>query len=131
VKLVAVIGATLALVLSSTRSSAQPQPPTGDPTANPGDSFFLSESRESMANMVRAMDISPTGDVDADFVAMMVPHHQAAIEMALSELRHGHNEQLRRIAEEIIVSQLEEVARMQSASPPYPSNMQPVPDMGP
>jgi uncharacterized protein (DUF305 family) len=29
-------------------------------------------------------------------VALMVPHHQAAIEMAQSELRYGHDEQFRR-----------------------------------
>jgi uncharacterized protein (DUF305 family) len=33
------------------------------------------------------MGIRPSGDVDADFVAMMVPHHQGAIEMAQAELR--------------------------------------------
>jgi uncharacterized protein (DUF305 family) len=39
------------------------------------------------------MSIKPTGNVDQDFVAMIVPHHQGAIDMAQAELRHGHNEQ--------------------------------------
>jgi uncharacterized protein (DUF305 family) len=39
-------------------------------------------------------------DVDRDFVSMMIPHHQAAIEMAQAELRYGHNEILRRLAQE-------------------------------
>jgi uncharacterized protein (DUF305 family) len=34
----------------------------------------------------------------------MVPHHQGAIDMAQAELRYGHNEQLRRIAQGIIVT---------------------------
>jgi Domain of unknown function (DUF305) len=40
---------------------------------------------------------------------MMVPHHQGAIEMAQAELRYGHNEPLRRMAQEIIVTQLQEI----------------------
>jgi uncharacterized protein (DUF305 family) len=45
----------------------------------------------------------------------MVPHHQGAIEMAQAELRHGRNEQLRRIAQEIIVDQTQEIAAMRLA----------------
>ena len=37
----------------------------------------------------------PSGDVDTDFVAMIVQHHQGAIEMAQAELRYGRNEPLR------------------------------------
>ena len=61
------------------------------------------------------MDVKPTGDVDADFAAMMIPHHQGAIDMALAELRYGKNEQLRRIAQEIIVDQQQEIAAMRLA----------------
>ena len=61
------------------------------------------------------MAVKPSGDTDADFAAMMIPHHQGAIDMALAELRHGHNEQLRRIAQEIIVDQQQEIAAMQMA----------------
>src|SRR5258708_25586 len=61
------------------------------------------------------------GDADAAFVAMMIPHHQGAIDMARAELRDGRNEQLRRLAQEIIVTQQEEIAAMRLAvavSPP-------------
>jgi hypothetical protein len=61
------------------------------------------------------MEIKPSGDVDRDFVAMMAPHHQGAIDMAQAELRHGHNEQLRRLAQEIIVTQQQEIAAMRLA----------------
>jgi len=37
---------------------------------------FLAENDAAMDRMMVAMSITPTGDVDADFVAMMVPHHQ-------------------------------------------------------
>ncbi len=68
-----------------------------------------------MTRMMADMTIKPTGDVDADFVAMMIPHHQGAIDMAIAELRYGHNEQLRRIAQEIIVEQQQEIAAMRLA----------------
>ena len=58
-----------------------------------------------MTKMMIDMGIRPSGDVDTDFVAMMVPHHQGAIEMAQAELRYGRNEPLRRMAQEIIVTQ--------------------------
>jgi uncharacterized protein (DUF305 family) len=65
--------------------------------------------------MMDGMAVKPTGDVDRDFVAMMVPHHQGAIDMAVAVLRHGHNEQLRRLAQEIIVTQQQEIAAMRMA----------------
>ena len=43
---------------------------------------------------------------------MMVPHHQGAIEMAQAELRYGRNQLRRRMAQEIIVTQLQEIAAM-------------------
>jgi hypothetical protein len=68
-----------------------------------------------MTKMMADMAIKPTGDVDHDFVEMMVPHHQGAIDMAQAVLRHGHNEQLRRLAQEIIVTQQQEIAAMRLA----------------
>ena len=61
------------------------------------------------------MAVKPTGDVDRDFVAMMVPHHQGAIDMAQAVLRYGRNEQLRRLAQEIVVTQQQEIAAMRLA----------------
>ena len=75
----------------------------------------MSENSAAMAKMMSAMKVRPSGDVDADFVAMMVPHHQGAIDMAKAQLRYGRNEQLRRIAQEIIVTQQEEIAAMRLA----------------
>jgi uncharacterized protein (DUF305 family) len=83
--------------------------------ANPVEASFLEQNDAAMKKMMTNMAIRPTGDVDADFVAMMVPHHQGAIEMAQAELRYGRNEQLRRIAQEIIVDQQQEIAAMRLA----------------
>ena len=76
---------------------------------------FLSENDAAMNTMMADMTIKPTGDVDRDFVAMMVPHHQGAIDMAKAVLRYGHNEQLRRLAQEIVVTQQQEIAAMRLA----------------
>ena len=62
-----------------------------------------------------AMHAHFTGNIDQDFAAMMIPHHQAAIDMAVAELRYGSNPQLKRIAQEIIVDQQQEIAAMRMA----------------
>jgi hypothetical protein len=76
---------------------------------------FLSENDAAMNKMMADMTVKPTGDVDRDFVAMMVPHHQGAIDMAQAVLRYGRNEQLRRLAQEIVVTQQQEIAAMRLA----------------
>ena len=76
---------------------------------------FLSENKAAMQKMMADMDVKPSGDVDRDFVAMMTPHHQGAIDMATAELRYGRNEQLRRIAQDIVVEQQQQIAAMRSA----------------
>lgn len=90
---------------------------------------FLKENEAAMERMMSAMNVKPTGDVDVDFAAMMIPHHQGAIDMAVAELRYGSNEQLRRIAQEIIVTQRQEIAaiRLAVGQPLPPSSPAPVP----
>jgi uncharacterized protein (DUF305 family) len=83
--------------------------------SSPGDTPFMAKSHAAMARMMAAMRIVPSHDVDRDFVALMVPHHQGAIDMAAAELGYGHNEPLRGLAQEIIVTQQEEIAEMQRA----------------
>ena len=88
------------------------------------ETLFLTENDAAMDKMMRGMAITASGDVDHDFAAMMVPHHQGAVDMAQAELRYGHNEQLRRIAQEIIVDQLQEIAAMRLAvSQPLPPSI--------
>nr|WP_244525225.1 MULTISPECIES: DUF305 domain-containing protein [Bradyrhizobium] len=89
--------------------------PAAQKAASPDESAFLAENDAAMTKMMNDMAAKPSGDIDRDFVAMMAPHHQGAIDMAVIELRYGKNEQLRRIAQEIIVSQLQEIAAMKLA----------------
>jgi hypothetical protein len=76
---------------------------------------FLSENISTMNKMMIDMGIQPLGDIDADFAALMTPHHQGAIAMAQTELRYGRNEQLRRMAQEIIVTQQQEISAIRLA----------------
>jgi Domain of unknown function (DUF305) len=87
----------------------------GNSTMVADETHFLSENAIAMDKMVAAMDVKPTGDIDADFNAMMGPHHQGAIDMAVTYLRYGTNEQLRRLAQEIIIDQQQEIVAMHLA----------------
>lgn len=76
---------------------------------------FLQENDAAMVKMMNDMAAKPTGDINRDFVEMMIPHHQGAIDMAVAYLRYGDNQQLKRLAQEIIVEQQQEIAAMRIA----------------
>ena len=73
-----------------------------------------------MAGYMTAMDVmsqsmggmASTGDADADFLLMMIPHHQSAIDMAVVLLEHGDDPATRSLAEAIIAAQEAEIAEM-------------------
>lgn len=87
-------------------------------------SSFYSDNDAAMDRMMSAMHTPASGNIDRDFVAMMAPHHQGAIDMAVAYVHYGNNEQLRRLAQEIIVTQRDEIAAMHLAigiaHPPSP-----------
>jgi len=56
--------------------------------------------------------IKASGDSDVDFVKLMIPHHQAAIDMAKTQLLFGKDPQMRRLAQEIITDQQSEIELM-------------------
>ena len=103
----------------------EPAPPAAAATAD--EQSFLKENDAAMTKMMNDMAVKPSGDIDRDFVAMMSPHHQGAIDMAVIELRYGKNEQLRRIAQEIIVDQMQEIAAMKLAIGEQVSTAAPAP----
>jgi uncharacterized protein (DUF305 family) len=70
--------------------------------------------QQSMERMHAAMmSIAPSGNDDVDFVRLMIPHHQAAIDMAKAQLLYGKDPQMRRLAQEIITDQQSEIELMQ------------------
>ena len=101
-----------------------PARPSANKKITGEDTAFLARSNAAMDKMMADMAVTPTGDVDHDFVAMMVPHHQGAIDMAQAELQYGRNPQLRTIAQEIIVDQMQEITLMRFAlGEPLPQSM--------
>jgi hypothetical protein len=74
-----------------------------------------------MEKMTHDMNAVPmTGNLDHDFVAMMIPHHQGAIDMARIELRQGTDPSLRRLAADIVAAQNKEIAMMKRWQATHP-----------
>lgn len=69
---------------------------------------------EPMDTMMRSMPMESSGDMDADFLRMMIPHHQSAIDMARVELEQGDDEETRALAQFIIETQEGEIAEMRA-----------------
>ncbi len=74
--------------------------------------------KEVMAKMMSMhdgmMDASKlNGNADHDFLRMMIPHHQGALDMAESYLKFGKDEKVRKLAREIVVAQKKEIAQME------------------
>ncbi|WP_316786012.1 DUF305 domain-containing protein [Pedobacter frigiditerrae] len=68
----------------------------------------------SMAPMMDGMaKVKLTGDIDKDFVALMIPHHQSAVDMAKAYLPFANNAQIKAIAEQILKAQEEEIKWLQ------------------
>jgi uncharacterized protein (DUF305 family) len=76
----------------------------------------------AMDRMTKAMNAVPTtGDPDRGFVAMMIPHHQGAIDMANAELRYGKDKTLLKLSREIVTAQAKEIALMRNWQTRHPS----------
>src|SRR5215472_13133587 len=105
------------LVVSVSRAQAPHQheisPSQGTPSTSIAAESFTSLMMQAMEGMHRDMSIVPSGNPDRDFAAMMIPHHQGAVDMAKVELQFGKSPVLRRLAQGIIVEQLQEIEAMQ------------------
>ena len=104
---------TAIIIAGMTGMAAYPQHSHSDSQTASGDPAW-SELQHSMESMHEALS-SPksTGNNDEDFVRLMLPHHQPAIDMAKAELMHGQDPQMRRLAQEIITDQESEIELMQ------------------
>ena len=102
-----------ALVLVASAQAQVSHDHAGHAPASPGEApTFEQLMAESMSRMDKDMAVAHSGDPDRDFAAMMIPHHQGAIDMAKAELLYGRDPVLRRLAEGIIVEQQQEIELM-------------------
>jgi hypothetical protein len=87
---------------------------TSAPPLSTSPSAFHAEIAQVNVRMHETMDIVPSGNIERDFLRMMIPHHQGAIDMAVVLLKYGSDERLKRLAQSIIVEQSQEVAYMRT-----------------
>lgn len=69
---------------------------------------------DAMRHVQRDMAMPMMGNADRDFVAMMIPHHQSAVEMARVVVQHGSDPEVRTLAEAIIRDQEREIGQMRT-----------------
>lgn len=83
-------------------------------TGNNDISGYVTEQDNIMNNMMESMmNVESSGNADISFLAGMIPHHQSAVEMAESYIRHGaENAEMKKLAENIIITQNEEINQM-------------------
>lgn len=93
-----------------TRAAAAHPTPMGMPSTASSMDLALERAMAGMDSTM--MRVHLTGKPDSDFARMMIPHHDGAIAMAEAELLYGSDPRLRRIAQEIIVTQESEIAVM-------------------
>ncbi len=89
---------------------------TPAPAAAPAMSGASQAYMDAMTKMDRDMaTMKMTGKPGEDFAAMMIPHHQAAIDMAKAYLASGENNpELTSLSREIIVAQEREIEFLRS-----------------
>ena len=92
------------------------------PAASATDDSFDVQMGRAMELMDRDMAVAPSGNPDRDFAAMMIPHHQGAVDMARIQLQFGKDPVLRRLAQGIIVEQLQEIDVMKRALQQLPAD---------
>jgi uncharacterized protein (DUF305 family) len=107
---ISILVLTTALMIAITpvrAAKSAPQAPSDDASAN------WSALSDAMKTMHRSVaEVSASKDSDLNFVNLMLPHHQAAVDMAKAQLQYGVDPQMRRLAQEIVTDQQSEMELM-------------------
>lgn len=102
----------LILIPVITPASLRQDPPLAEKKAAPGPDWSALMSAMDKMHATMA-SVQPSGNADVDFVRLMLPHHQAAIDMAKTQLLYGKDPQMRRMAQEIVTDQQSEIQLME------------------
>ena len=117
--LAAGILAVLSIGAPARAQQATPAPMPG--MASGGNTAAPGPMMSAMDKMSKDMAAAPmTGDADRDFTAMMIPHHQGAIDMARYELANGKDPAMRKLARDIVAAQDKEIAAMKGWQARHP-----------
>jgi len=114
-KLCAAVALTTGLIGAAGAQAADPH--AGHNMAKPastGQSASNAAYEQANAKMHKDMAVPLTGDADRDFLAGMIPHHQGAVDMAEVVLKYGKDPKVKKLAQDIIVAQKQEIAMMQA-----------------
>ena len=103
-----------AAVADDAASTAAPKDPVRCPAPRPTQPFGELMDKAMTRMHTDMAQVPSTGDADADFVAMMIPHHEGAIEMAKAVLLHGRDPALRNLALQIVTEQQNEIKLMEA-----------------
>ena len=114
----------LAIIFAGCHYKISPVAPPKAAAPSPTASFLVvdratpdpdwSDLNAAMERMHTATaSVERSGNSDVDFVRLMLPHHQAAVDMARAQLLYGEDPQMRRLAQEIITDQQSEIELMQ------------------
>lgn len=106
----------LVLCLAAATVTAQPAPAMSRAASMPKGQMQMeakgsASMKEAMASGMEAMQkMSMSGDTDKDFAMMMRMHHQQALQMAETELKHGKSPAMKAMAKRIVLAQKNEIA---------------------
>jgi len=104
------LAATILTTYSLAAAAAVPHHPAQGKSVS-----FIDEAHHSMIEMCLEMEqMQMTGNAEHDFAAMMIPHHQGAIDMAKAYLKTGTDPELRRMARHMIEEQEKEIQQLQN-----------------
>ena len=78
------------------------------------DQGFAKVLDENMQMMMDMSKMDTSMSADQQFVAMMIPHHQSAVDMAKGFLKYGKDARLIAMAKEMIISQNKEIGTFNS-----------------
>jgi uncharacterized protein (DUF305 family) len=88
---------------------------------DPNEAKFMQDMDVKMKQMDKDMAAPMSGNVDRDFVIMMLPHHKGAVDMAQGELSYGKDPDMRKLAQEIVDNQNTEIALMKKWLEKHPA----------